>query len=224
MGRKKHTGETASGDVRFDRIALTHGQALWVLRELGFSEGSSAATFNDYIKSLRKLGSPFERGKLGFKRRGLANYTYYHLMELALVLTVRVYYVVPDAVLREIVRHREQLYQLYRRAHTAHSKAAAPITVALPGHNAFEISGLFLDLGLKFSAGRLVSFGPPRLLEPFEALRAFAKSDQVARALLPINLSTLADRVISAAIRAPIIKRGPRQTTGRTRSDRSNGT
>ena len=41
---------------------LSHGQALWVLTQLGFSAGVSAGTFNYYIKSLRKFKS-FAAGK-----------------------------------------------------------------------------------------------------------------------------------------------------------------
>jgi hypothetical protein len=80
-------------------IELHHGEALWVLAQLGFQGGASKSTFYEYIKSLRKLGTPFESGRIGYARRAPANYSYYHLMELALVLTLRVYHVVPDAVL-----------------------------------------------------------------------------------------------------------------------------
>jgi hypothetical protein len=93
-------------------IELQHGQVLWVLTQLGFRGKASKSTFYEYIKSLRKLGTPFEHSKIGMGRRGLANYTFGHLMELALILSLRVYYVVPDAVLREIVRNRGALYRL----------------------------------------------------------------------------------------------------------------
>lgn len=72
------------------RIRLHHGDALWVLARLGFQGVASKSTFHEYIKSLRKLGAPFGRGTLGLGRRGLANYTYDHLMELMLVFTLRV--------------------------------------------------------------------------------------------------------------------------------------
>ncbi|MFD2031436.1 hypothetical protein ACFSKM_16175 [Ancylobacter dichloromethanicus] len=43
------------------RIALTHGQTIWLMTELGLHHGVSTSTFNYYIKSLRKLGIPFEK-------------------------------------------------------------------------------------------------------------------------------------------------------------------
>ena len=91
------------------RIRLHHGQALWVLTQLGFQGAASERTFKEYIKSLRKLGTPFARGEVGPSRRSRANYSFYHLMELALILTLRVYHVVPDSVLTELVQHRRTL-------------------------------------------------------------------------------------------------------------------
>jgi hypothetical protein len=95
-----------------------HGEAVWVMTQLGFRGRTSKSTFNEYIKSLRKLGRPFERGSVGMARRGAANYTYFHLMELALALTLRVYQVIPDTVLMGIIRHRRSLYSHYRQAYT----------------------------------------------------------------------------------------------------------
>jgi hypothetical protein len=84
------------------RIELHHGEAVWVLEQLGFRGTASKNTFNEYVKSLRKLGIPFAPGQIGFVRRGLANYSYCHLMELALACKLRVYHVVPDSVLRQL--------------------------------------------------------------------------------------------------------------------------
>ena len=54
-------------------IELHHGEALWVLARLGFQGAASKSTFYEYIKSLRKLGTPFGRGKMRLARRGLAS-------------------------------------------------------------------------------------------------------------------------------------------------------
>jgi len=56
-------------------ISLRHAQAIWLLNRA-----------------------------VGIKRGGSVNYFYYDLMELALALTVRVYYFVPDSVLAGIIR------------------------------------------------------------------------------------------------------------------------
>jgi hypothetical protein len=152
-------------------------------------------------------------GKIGYRRKAKANYTYFHLMELGLVLTLRVYHVVPDSILMEIVHHRRVLYRFYRRAYMERlSGPGAWLTVSHPGIDPLQLRGAFLDLQIDFSGGKLAHFGPPRLLAPFEGLRAFAERDVAARALLPINLSLLAERIVGAALRAPTINTGPRHT------------
>ena len=98
-------------------IKLHHGEAIWVLSRLGYQGKATKSTFYEYIKSLRKLGSPFERRKIG-RPGGLASYSYCHMMELALVLTLRVYYFVPDSVISGIVRYRSRLHHHYRRAYS----------------------------------------------------------------------------------------------------------
>jgi len=191
------------------RIRLHHGEAVWVMSNLGFQGAVGNSTFYEYIKSLRKLGIPF--GKIGVGRRGLANYSYCHLMELALVLTTRVYYFVPDAILNEIIKHRRLLYRYYRRAYAdRHTRLGAQIALSAPRHTPIRVRGVFLDLQIDFSGGVLTRFGPPTLLSPSQAVAVFAEQDVAARALLPINLSLLAERLVSAKLRAPVIRKGPK--------------
>jgi hypothetical protein len=192
------------------KIGLHHSRALWVLTQLGLRGAASESTFHEYIKSLRKFGTPFEHGEIGFPRRGLANYTYCHLMELVLALTLRVYHVVPNSVLTGIIGNRKRLYRHYRRAYIQRSSGmGAPIIVETNGQAPIAMRGVFLDLQINFSGGRLVSFGPPRSLSPFEAIEMFAERDLAARAFLPINLSLLSERVVTLALNAPKIRRGP---------------
>jgi hypothetical protein len=195
-------------------IELHHGEALWVLARLGFQARASKSTFYEYIKSLRRLGTPFERGKIGLARRGLANYSYYHLMELALVLTLRVYHVVPDAVLVKIARYRRRLYRQYRHAYADRcSGLGAPTMMHAAADGSLHVRGVFLDLQMTFSGGNLVNFGPPKLLSPFEAVTAFAECDLAARAFVPINLSLLSERLVSTALGAPLIRSGPQRSS-----------
>lgn len=197
-------------------IRLHHGEALWVLARLGFQGKAGKSTFYEYIKSLRKLGTPFEHGTIGLGRRGLANYSYCHLMELALVLTLRVYHAVPDLILAEIIHYRRTLYRYYRRAY---ANRELRTRISVQRHGPIEVRGIFLDLQINFSGGTLTSFGPPRLLSPFEGLAAFAERDIAARALLPINISVLSERLISMALRAPRIRTGPRPGRKHSRSN-----
>jgi hypothetical protein len=206
---------------RLPDIELHHGSAVWILVQLGFRGVASESTFKEYIKSLRKLGIPFEHGKIGFARRGLANYSYCHLMELALGLTLRVYHVVPDSVLAGIIRYRRSLYRHYRRAYMERrSGIGTPILVETRGLAAIRMRGVFLDLQMNFSGGKLVRFGPPKLLSPSEALATYAGCDLAARAFLPLNLSLLAERLIALSLRAPLIRRGPRAVSSKRRKGR----
>jgi hypothetical protein len=200
-------------------IKLRHGESLWVLSQLGYQGAVSKSTFYEYIKSLRKLGAPFGRKELRLAQRGAhKDYSYFHLMELALMLTLRVYNVVPDSILAEIVRCRRSLYRMYRRAYQQRcSELGAPVTVKLPGHDPIHLRGVFLDLQINFSGGTLTSFGPPKLISPCEALALFAERNVAARSLLPINLSLLCERLVWTALHAPVIRRGQRPHSERCR-------
>ena len=190
-------------------IELTRGSVVWVLAKLGFQGNVTESTFLEYIKSLRKLGIPFAPGEIGLARTALANYTYYHLMELALALTLRVYHVVPDPVLHGIIRYRKSLCTHYRNAYVHRCDGiGAPIIISISGQPIVNVHGIFLDLQINHSGGSLVNFGPPISLSPFDALTAYANGKLAARAFLPINLSFLAENVVMHSLNAPKIRRG----------------
>jgi hypothetical protein len=196
---------------KLPRIQLRHGQVLWLLTELGYGGFTSKSAFFEYVKSLRKLGIPF--GDKRFQTRhskSLARYSYWHLMELATALSLRVYHAVPDAVLKGIVSHRRQLYRLYGRAYSERrSGAGKPTLITVKGCEPIELRGLFLDLNIQFAGGHLVSFGRPKLLSSTETLARFSKSADLGRAFLPLALSLLSERVIALALRAPEVHSGP---------------
>ena len=195
---------------RLPQIELHHGQAVWVMTELGFRGGVSEETFYEYLKSLRKFGIPFEHPPGETTHRALARYTYCELMELALALTLRVYHVLPDAILSGIIQHRRALRGSYQRAYLERaSSRGAPIALRTEDGSAICMRGAFLDLQVNYSGGHLVSFGPPKSLSPFAALAKFAAHEPTARISLPINLSFLAEKVVAAALRAPPVHRGP---------------
>lgn len=192
-------------------IRLRHGQALWLLTELGYRGSVNRATFYEYIKSLRKLGIPFgnEKFRTTHKWR-IADYTYCRIMELAVALSLRVYHVVPDSVLRGIVRYRSQLDRFYRRAYAyRYTGAGRPVVIEAEGPTPIVFRGLFLDLNIKFSGGQLARFGPPKLLSAIEALQRFSRSTESARPLMPMSLSSLSEQIISLALQAPDVHSGP---------------
>lgn len=186
---------------RLPDLALSYGQVMWLLLSLGHGAGVPESTFHEYLKSLRKLGIPFEQTS---NRRKRLRYLYCHIMELALILSLRVYHVVPDLVLREIVKHREQLFSLYRCAYTQRASGRGKtIDLAAVSGKEIRLRGLFIDLRIGFAGGRLINFGPPRLLSPADALIQFAKRTQSGKFFLPLNLSLLAERVVTLALSPP---------------------
>lgn len=181
-------------------FGLSYGQSLDMLERLGFADGISRTTLGYYLKSLRKLGVPFDRLSAQGEKRLLATFTYYHLMELSLLLTLRVYWTLPDAVLEHIRAQRDRLYTFYRRAFLeANHGYGAPIKVTLSTGEAFMISGVFLDPGISYAGGQLLLAKPPSLLKPSQALRSFGVGSSAKRSALPINLSELALRLVEAA-------------------------
>ena len=191
-------------------IHLTHGRAVWTLSEMGFSAGVPTGTFNHYIKSLRKLGVPFAPGEAGTGTFKPVHYSFNHLMELCLALSLRIYGTLPDPVLTGLIQFRHDLYDLYRRAYIDYATGlGAPVRVLAKDRAEFEMSGVYLDLKIRFGGGRALEFGPPRAISPFEALRVYSRLETPGRAHLPLNLSELAIGLVECAEAAPKIEHGP---------------
>jgi len=175
----------------------------------------SENTFFEYIKSLRKLGIPFGHEKFqGEGSKRLACYSFFHLMELATILSLRVYHVVPDAVLKGVSRYRDQLYRFYQQAYTQRrSGVGKPVLIKVRDKEPIELRGLFLDLNIQFAGGHFVRFGPPKLLSPTDTLAKFSEVTSSGRLFIPLSLSLLSERVISLALRAPEVRSGPRKSS-----------
>jgi hypothetical protein len=211
--RKQHLQQAINRlPKQLPSISLRHGQVLWLLAELGYRGVVSRETFYEYIKSLRKLGIPFGGEKFRTKRgRRLAYYSYFQIMELAITLSLRVYQVVPDSVLRGIIRYRGRLNIFYQRAYVhRRTGVGRPIVINVSGHRPVELRGLFLDLDIKFLGGGLVRFGPPKLLSAMETLALFGGMSSTGRT--PLSLSRLSEEVVALALDAPVIRSGPPRT------------
>jgi hypothetical protein len=191
------------------RLALTHGQTLWLLSELGFREGVSASTFNHYLKGLRKLGVPFEIGKGQSEGRHDVTYEFEELMELSVALLLRVYWTLPDAIVAGLRDFRDDLRPIYQRAYlelTVHKQP--PARISAPGGLRATMSGLYLDLNIRYSAGHMIEIGPPRAISPFEAVSIYAHAEAPARSYLPLNVSAVAERIVTRTQSIPKIQRG----------------
>jgi len=191
------------------RLALTHGQTLRLLSELGFREGVSASTFNHYLKSLRKLGVPFEYGKDKSQRRRGVTYNFEELMELSVALLLRVYWTTPDVVIAGLREFRNDLRRIYREAYselTIHKYP--PARISAPNGLRTTVNGLYLDLNIRYAAGQMIEFGPPRAMSAFEAASRYASTLTPARSYLPLNISVVAGMIASRAPDIPSIPRG----------------
>ena len=190
-------------------LALTHGQAMWLMTELGLRGGVSGSTFNSYIKSLRRLGIPFETGKAQSKGHRHVTYDFEELMELAIALLLRVYGTVPDAVLVGLRNFRDDLRPIYRQGFRDSITRMFPAArVAERVGRRLRVEGLFLDLNIRYAAGQMVEFGPPKAMSPFEAIAIFTHAEVPGRSYLPLNVTAVAEMIVGHAHVAPSIRRG----------------
>lgn len=198
-------------------LALTHGQTVWLMTELGLGQGVSPGTFNYYIKSLRSLGVPFEKGKGQSEGHRHVTYDLEELMELTVALLLRVYGSLPDPIIEGLRTFRERLRPMYRQAFVEIAQSQRDVCrIVGPKRAETSVEGYFLDLNIRYSAGHLVEFGPPRTISAFEALTAYAQAAVPARAYLPLNLSALARRIIEQTQTLPPRRRRVRPSRPRS--------
>lgn len=206
--RGQDTAQVQGANV-VPRLALTHGQTIWLMGELGLRQQVSGSTFNYYIKSLRQLGIPFEKGKGQSEGHRHVTYDFEELMELTVALLLRVYGTLPDTVVAGLRSFREDLRPIYRRAYLdSLHRAHPPARVSAAHGERIVVEGLFLDLNIRYSAGRMIGFGPPRAMSPFEALRVYACSRIPARSYLPLNVTAVAETIVGRTRILPSIRRG----------------
>ena len=217
----RKNGKTPASHSRqtVPRLALSHGQTLRLLSELGFREGVSESTFNHYLKSLRRLGVPFDYGKGKPKRGRGVTYGFEDLMELSIVLLLRVYWTIPDVIIDGLRKFRCDLRRIYREAYfelTVHKYP--PAKIIAPNGSRATINGLYLDLNIRYLAGQMIEFGPPRAISPFEAASRYASTLTPARSYLPLNVSIVAGMIAARAPDVPSVPRGAAAHSSRPRS------
>ena len=139
--------------LRIDRLALSHGQARWVLSYLGLHAGEDEKTFDAYIKSLRRDGVPFARDELGVGAGHNLTYGYPHLMELAVALALRTQGILSRHIVALLAQHRSILRSHYRRAWLERNTGlGASREVVIDGTTERRISGTYLALHLDYTA------------------------------------------------------------------------
>jgi hypothetical protein len=135
-------------------------------------------------------------------------YDFEDLMELSIALILRVYGTLPDAILAGLRSFRTELRPIYRRAFRdllVHEHPAAQISEA--GGLKIRMNGLYLDLNIRYSAGQIVAFGPPKAISPFEAVSLYAHSEGPSRSYLPLCVSAVAGMIVARARIIPPIRR-----------------
>lgn len=197
------------GAARIDRLALSHGQARWVLSQLGLHAGEDESTFDSYIKSLRRDGVPFAPGELGVGAGHNLKYRYPHLMELAVALALRTQGILSRHIVGLLAEGRSILRPLYRRAWLEReSGIGARRYLLVDGETPRYISGAYLDLSLMYSSTGVLLATEPRLLEPVGALDYYMARHQQVYPRPPLPISQFAADVVRLAEIAPEIKRG----------------
>jgi len=198
---------------RIDQLAVSHGQARWVLRELGLHAGEDERTFDSYIKSLRRDGVPFAPSELGVGAGHNLKYRYPHLMELAVALALRTQGILSRDIVRLLAEGRPLLRPLYRRAWLEReSGLGAPrylwIDRTPKETTRRRISGAYLELSLMYTSTGVLVATEPRLLNPVEALDYYMAGQQSVYPRPPLPISQFAADVVQLAENAPEIKRG----------------
>ena len=214
----KHSSKnSAAREDHVPELSFSHGQTLWLMDHLGLRHDISASTFNHYVKSLRKLGVPFDKGKGQSGGRRPVTYDFEDLMELTIALILRVYGTLPDTIVTGFRQFRAELRPMYRQGYLDTLGGIHPVArLSERGGDSMKASGLYLDLNIRYSSRQTSEFGPPRLLSPFEALKAYALSECPATSYLPLNISTVARMVLDGARAAPPARRGGRRRRNAT--------
>ena len=190
-------------------FAITHGQAVWVLSNMGFRTGDSASAFNSYIKYLRRAGLPFAKEELGVGAGHNVVYRYDHLMELAVALALRAQAIIPSDIAQILANLRTKLRPIYRRAYIEReSGLGTPCPIELSGKRKFMMAGVYLDLNLMYVETGFLLHAEPKALSPADAVELFGTRHRAQHVRGLLNLSELAEDVVKMAVHAPEIRRG----------------
>jgi len=191
------------------KFALTHGQAVWVLSNMGFRTGDSRSAFNSYIKHLRRAGLPFAKDEIGVGAGHNVIYRYEHLMELAVALALRTQAILSRDIIEILAAQRTKLRPIYRKAYVEKdSGLGAPCEVKVTGMRPFNVTGVYVDLGLMYMETGFLLRGPLKALGPADAVERFGTAHMLQHVRGFFNLSEPAEDVVRLATNAPAIRRG----------------
>ena len=192
-------------------LALSHGQARWLLWRLRCGWHPSEAQLDAWLKFLRREGLPFAPDELGTGTGRNLTYRYPQLMELALALALKGSGLLDGELVRLIQASRDELREQFTQAWLQRaSHRGKPITVTAPGEpHPLAVAGLFLQLWSEVEGVEAgVVLWQPLLLDPWQALVRYATPAPLVHLRPPLALSALARDVVRLAAEAPLIRRG----------------
>lgn len=191
------------------QIALSHGQAKWLLSDVLHLVDGSASAFDAYLKFLRRNGVPFAANEMPGAPGTNVVYRYHHLMELALALVLRRQAILKGDVVKLLVTMRDDLHPLFLRAWLDRDSGdGSRVTVSVDDHQILKSSGLWLDLGLHYIEGGPLASAKPELLGPADAIRRFCTINAQRYFRDPIRISDIAAEIVRLAPEAPEVRRG----------------
>jgi hypothetical protein len=206
------------------RIALSHGQARWVLRHFDLTSGVRDQSFDALLKSLRRDGVPFAPGEAGRGAGFNLVYGYDHLMELALAFAFRTQGILSRDFVRLIAELRGKLRPLLRRAYLERETglgartqisfqeiggAPRKIGEGEADLGPLEAGGTYLHLALSYMPGGVLAARTCELLGPEQAVHAFVASHRNMYPQPPLPISDIARDIVTLATSdIPQIHRG----------------
>ena len=205
-----------------DQIALSHGQARWVLRHFNLSSRETDSSFDALLKSWRRDGLPFSKEELGEGAGSHVIYHYEHLMEIALALAFRTQGILSKDFVNLIKDNRQTLWVFFRRAYLERDKGLGghqTLFISSEGQETPDspqnfkkitvISGTYLDLAPAYLIGRTFINFRCALLSPEDAVKAFMVGHENLYPRFPLPLSDMAmDLVELATGQIPDVRRG----------------
>ncbi len=194
-----------------DNIALGHGQVRYVLRHvLQLSEEGDAA-LDATLKLLRRNGIPFARHEMPGGPGINVVYRFEHIMELAVALFLHRQAILKQDTITLLEQLRDELTPLYRRAWLERDHGlGSRVSIKVGDEKTFKASGIWLDLGLRYFPGQVLTTTGPKALGPAGAVRELIRVNRQRYFRDPIKISDLAAEVVELSKNAPEVRRGRR--------------
>jgi hypothetical protein len=199
----------APQDREVPPLNLSHGQALWVLENMGFRTGDTPTAFNAYLMGLRRAGLPFAEGELGQGPGHNVTYRFEHLMELTVALALRAQAILPRDVVNVLAQSRPRLRQIYRRAWTDRKSGLGAPEWIVPGKQPrFQLQGIYLDLRLMHVETGFFLHASPIALGPGQYIGRASTKNILQHMRDPLPISDMAEKIVELAAGAPEVRRG----------------